>query len=130
MARFVAFFRDDPAADSVRKLHDRDHFAYLEAHRDRIVLAGGLRAGPGEWYCGGLWILEVAHARPAAVVPGFEQELERPACLAVAGRRRECLDERRRVREAVEVEAGIARDLVEHVARGLLADELVGQDDA
>ncbi len=60
MARFIAFFRDDPAADWVRKQHDKDHFAYLDAHKDRIVLAGGLRPGPGEWYCGGLWILEVA----------------------------------------------------------------------
>lgn len=23
------------------------------------VIAGGLRASPGDWYCGGLWVMEV-----------------------------------------------------------------------
>lgn len=57
--RWVAMFEDDPAQDWVRKGHDQEHFAYLSRHADKIVLGGGLRPGPGEWYCGGLWVLEV-----------------------------------------------------------------------
>src|SRR3712207_2872418 len=57
--RFVALFRDDPAAEWVRKNHDLEHFDYLDAHKDSIVIAGGLRPAPGEWFCGGLWVLEV-----------------------------------------------------------------------
>src|SRR5262249_50159842 len=35
-------------------------------HRDKIVLAGGLRPNPGEWYCGGLWVMEVENRADAA----------------------------------------------------------------
>ena len=59
MARWVAIFDDDPDAADVRRNHQADHFAYLDQHRDVIILAGGLRPAPGEWYCGGLWIMEV-----------------------------------------------------------------------
>jgi uncharacterized protein len=58
--RWVAIFDDNPGFESVRKEHSAAHFAYLSANRDQIVLAGGLRPAPDEWYCGGLWILEVA----------------------------------------------------------------------
>jgi hypothetical protein len=52
--RWVAIFEDDPAADWVRKQHADEHLDYLARHRDRIVLAGGLRPGPNEWYWGGV----------------------------------------------------------------------------
>jgi uncharacterized protein YciI len=57
--RWVAIFEDDPAAAWVRQRHSEEHFEYLARHRDRIVLAGGLRPAPGEFHCGGLWVLEV-----------------------------------------------------------------------
>jgi len=57
--RWVAIFEDDPGADWVRKDHAQDHFDYLARHRDKIVIGGGLRPAPDEWYCGGLWVLEV-----------------------------------------------------------------------
>ena len=57
--RWVAIFDDNEGRESVRKAHSEAHFDYLAANRDKIVLAGGLRPEPGEWYCGGLWIMEV-----------------------------------------------------------------------
>jgi uncharacterized protein YciI len=57
--RWVAIFDDDEGRDSIRKEHSAQHFDYLGANRDKIVIAGGLRPAPGEWYCGGLWVMEV-----------------------------------------------------------------------
>ena len=57
--RWVAIFEDDPAADRVRREHSQEHVDYLAAHRDRILLGGGLRHAPEQRYCGGLWVLDV-----------------------------------------------------------------------
>lgn len=57
--RWVAIFEDNEGLDSIRKAHASAHFEYLSANRDKIVIAGGLRPAPGEWYSGGLWVLEV-----------------------------------------------------------------------
>src|SRR5262249_52793475 len=59
MSRWVAIFEDDPAGAWIRQQHQGDHFAYLDQHRDEILLAGGLRPNLGGWYCGGLWVMEV-----------------------------------------------------------------------
>jgi uncharacterized protein YciI len=66
--RWVAVFEDDPASDWVRKQHADEHFDHLARHRDRIVHAGGLRPGPGEWFCGGLCVLEVPGGDEAAAL--------------------------------------------------------------
>lgn len=57
--RWVAIFEDHEGRDAIRKEHSAAHVDYLAAHRAQIVIAGGLRPAPGEWYCGGLWVLEV-----------------------------------------------------------------------
>ena len=57
--RWVAIFDDNQTHDAVRKEHSAAHFDYLAANREKIVVAGGLRPAPGEWYYGGLWVLEV-----------------------------------------------------------------------
>jgi uncharacterized protein YciI len=57
--RWVAIFDDNEESESVRKDHSEAHFGYLATNRDKIVIAGGLRPAPGEWYCGGLWVMEV-----------------------------------------------------------------------
>ncbi len=57
--RWVAIFDDNQECESVRKEHAEAHFSYLATNRDRILIAGGLRPAPGEWYCGGLWVIEV-----------------------------------------------------------------------
>ena len=57
--RWVAPFDGNEDLDSIRKEHSAAHFAYLGSNRDRILIAGGLRSAPGEWYRGGPWVLEV-----------------------------------------------------------------------
>jgi uncharacterized protein YciI len=59
LTRWVAIFEDDPSADWVRKEHSQEHLDYLDAHKHKILLAGGLRQDPDGWPCGGLWVLEV-----------------------------------------------------------------------
>jgi uncharacterized protein YciI len=66
MPRYIALFRDNPDAGWVREKHDKDHFDYLAKNTDRIVIAGGLRPDWGEFWNGGLWVLEVANKEEAA----------------------------------------------------------------
>ena len=62
MARWVAIFEDQPeeVTRPIRTSHAQAHFDYLAAHAGEILIGGGLRPGDGEWYCGGLWVMEVA----------------------------------------------------------------------
>ena len=57
--RFVVVFEDTPEMAEVRRTREPDHLAFLEAHRDEIPMAGGLRHEHGGDYCGGLWVFEV-----------------------------------------------------------------------
>ncbi len=57
--RWVAIFDDNQGAEDVRRQYSAAHMAHLEANSDAIRIAGGLRPAPDEWYCGGLWVLEV-----------------------------------------------------------------------
>jgi uncharacterized protein len=68
MTRWVAIFEDNPEPEVgwIRKQHAEEHFGYLAEHRDKILLGGGLRHAPGEWYCGGMWVME-AESREEAV---------------------------------------------------------------
>ncbi len=88
--RWVAIFDDDEGFDSVRKAHAAAHFDYLAANRDRIVIAGGLRRAPGEWYCGGLWVMEVDSRDEAVSVieadPYFRLGLRKSYRLLVWGK--------------------------------------------
>jgi uncharacterized protein len=68
MARWIALFEDDPDAAWVREKHNQDHFDYLEAHKDRIVIGGGLRPEPGAWFEGGLWVVEVSSREEAVAL--------------------------------------------------------------
>ncbi|WP_342360189.1 YciI family protein [Terrarubrum flagellatum] len=58
MPRYVVIFEDDSSRDWIRKEHNQAHFDYLGAHRDEILIAGGLRPDWGEWFDGGLWVCE------------------------------------------------------------------------
>ncbi|MCE2970420.1 MAG: YciI family protein [Burkholderiales bacterium] len=58
--RYVVIFEDSPAMRAVREQHEPAHLAYLEANRDEIPMAGGLRGEHGGVYVGGLWVFEVA----------------------------------------------------------------------
>ena len=61
MARWVAIFDDTADMLDVRKQFGQQHLAYLETHKDKILIGGGLRPAPGEAFVGGLWVLEVAN---------------------------------------------------------------------
>jgi uncharacterized protein YciI len=58
MTRWVAIFDDLPGMMQVRHEREGLHFAYLERHRDRILIGGGLRESLGGAFTGGLWVLE------------------------------------------------------------------------
>jgi uncharacterized protein YciI len=57
--RWVAIFDDKPAMLAVRQEREALHLAYLRAHENEILIAGGLREAPGAGFVGGLWVLEV-----------------------------------------------------------------------
>lgn len=63
--RYVVIFEDSPEMAVVRRAHEPAHLAWLEAHRDEIPMAGGLRDEHGGPYVGGLWVFEVADRRRA-----------------------------------------------------------------
>lgn len=56
--RWAVIFEDTPEMPQVRRQCEAAHLAYLETHAATIRLAGGLKNGPGENFCGGLWIIE------------------------------------------------------------------------
>lgn len=60
MARWVVIFEDTDGMLAVRQQREPAHLAYLEAHKHKILIAGGLRPAPGEKFVGGLWVLEAA----------------------------------------------------------------------
>jgi uncharacterized protein len=90
MTRWVAIFEDKPETDWIRKDHSKEHFAYLAEHSDKILIGGGLRPNPGEWFCGGLWVLEVASREEAVALceddPYFRLGLRRSYRLCVWGK--------------------------------------------
>ena len=60
MARWVAIVEDTDGMLAVRQQREPAHLAYLEAHKHKILIVGGLRPAPGQKFVGGLWVLEVA----------------------------------------------------------------------
>ena len=52
----------------VRAEHEPAHLAYLQANRDVIVMAGGLRRAHGGPYVGGLWVFEVSSRERAVAL--------------------------------------------------------------
>ena len=55
---FVARFTDKPGIAEKRAELLDSHFAWLDANRDRVKLAGSLREDVGGNSLGGLWIIE------------------------------------------------------------------------
>jgi len=92
MARWVALFEDHPReiGDPIRKNHSQAHFDYLAEHSDRILIGGGLRPNPGEWYCGGLWVIEAEKREDAVTLiendPYFKLGLRKDYRLMIWGK--------------------------------------------
>lgn len=57
--RWIAIFTDTPGMLSIRQERGELHLAYLRAHTDEILIAGGCREAPDEPFVGGLWVMEV-----------------------------------------------------------------------
>jgi len=57
--RWIALFDDKPGMLAVRQEREPLHLAYLRAHENEILIAGGLREAPGAGFVDGLWVLEV-----------------------------------------------------------------------
>jgi uncharacterized protein len=63
---FAAIFEDDPAAaERVRAVAEDDHLAWLDRHRDKVLVAGALRPAEGGPATGGLWLIEAETAEEA-----------------------------------------------------------------
>lgn len=58
--RWIAIFSDTPDMLVIRKARGDQHLAYLRAHTDEILIAGGCREAPDAAFVGGLWVMEVA----------------------------------------------------------------------
>jgi uncharacterized protein YciI len=86
MMRYVVIFEDNPDMLAVRRTTEPAHLAFLEAHRDEILIAGGLRNEHGAAFVGGLWVLEVeTKARAVELIesdPYFRPELRKYRVLA------------------------------------------------
>ena len=54
---FIARFHDKPGVAERRAELLKEHFAWLDANRNRVLLAGAVRSVDGE-PLGGLWIIE------------------------------------------------------------------------
>lgn len=65
--RWIAIFTDNPNALDIRESNAQAHFDYLERHRDKIRLAGGVRDEPELPPDGGMWILDNIAGREEAV---------------------------------------------------------------
>ena len=57
--RWIAIFSDTPDMLAIRQQRGDLHLAYLRAHTDEILIAGGCREAAGEPFVGGLWVMEV-----------------------------------------------------------------------
>jgi uncharacterized protein YciI len=55
---FIARFHDKPDIAERRAELLEEHFAWLDANRDRVLLAGSVREDVGGDSLGGLWIIE------------------------------------------------------------------------
>lgn len=84
--RFVVIFEEGPEMAPIRAAHEPAHLQFLEAHRDEIPMAGGLRHEHGEAYVGGLWVFDVASKERAVALiesdPYYQAEPRRYRLLA------------------------------------------------
>ncbi len=59
MSRWAVIFDDTPAMSPHRGAHGAAHVDYVKAHRDHILIGGGLMPSLDGPFVGGLWIVEV-----------------------------------------------------------------------
>ena len=55
---FAVLFTDKPGHGALRAEQLDAHIHWVDAHKDRVLVAGSLRHQPGDVPKGGLWIVE------------------------------------------------------------------------
>lgn len=55
---FAAWFTDHPGQGALRAEHLAAHIAWVDAHKDQVLVAGSLRDEPQDTPRGGLWVVE------------------------------------------------------------------------
>lgn len=65
---FVARFHDNPGIAERRAELLEDHFAWLDANSDKVLLAGSMRASVGGESMGGMWVIEADSMEEAEAV--------------------------------------------------------------
>lgn len=80
----VVVFDDEAPMAEMRARLEPAHLAFLDAHRDEIKIAGGLRDRPGGPYVGGLWVLEVASKERAVELIEGETRTSSPTTAPTA----------------------------------------------
>ena len=69
---FIVQFEDKPGTGELREQLLEAHFAFLDSMRERVLVAGSLRAEADDKPVGGLWIVEADDA--AAVRDVFKDD--------------------------------------------------------
>jgi len=65
---FIARFHDKPAIAERRTELLEEHFAWLDANSDRVLIAGSVRTDVGGESLGGMWIIEAESKADAEAV--------------------------------------------------------------
>ena len=65
---FIARFTDKPNIGELREKLLQSHFAWLDKHKDKVLLAGSVRADVDGPSLGGLWIIEASSKAEAEQV--------------------------------------------------------------
>ena len=55
---FAVIFTDKPGRGELRATHLQGHIAWVDANKDRVLVAGSLREEPRDTPKGGLWVVE------------------------------------------------------------------------
>ncbi|MDB5850772.1 MAG: hypothetical protein JWP29_4524 [Rhodoferax sp.] len=56
---YLILTHDKAGAEALRDQYRADHYAYLTAHRQRILASGGLQNDAGDRFIGGMIVLQV-----------------------------------------------------------------------
>jgi len=55
---FAVIFTDKPGHGELRAMHLQAHIAWVDEHKDKVLVAGSLRHEPTDIPKGGLWVVE------------------------------------------------------------------------
>jgi uncharacterized protein len=55
---FAVLFTDHPGQGALRAMHLEAHVAWVDQHKDQVLVAGSLRHEPSDVPKGGLWVVE------------------------------------------------------------------------